>query len=1122
MPLKLPPLTSIEIELIERWVASGAKFDGPSESETLLSSLVDPLRNLPAVAPSIPPVEPVTSLVFTPDGASILAAAGRSIRRIDVTTGTKQVFASRPSPINVLLLADDGQTVVAAGGRPGMGGEISGWDLKSGALRFELNGHSDAILAAALSQGGKLLATSGFDRTVIVWDIASRRLLRSLADHTDAVTAVAFSPDGTLLASGGADRTIRLWSIPSGTKIDTLSDSTGEISALAFSSDGRSLFGAGFDRMIRAWSIEGKAATFRTSVFAHQAPVLRLAFETSPHGSWIVSAGEDREVRLWDPASLQPRPLRLEQSEWPQSLALDASRQRLAIGRQDGTVALIDLERGLLTSTFTASLDPPSKPATPPPKPSLFRNATLNPPSPRGGVRGSTLKLTLTGQSVGRATEILLPEPGISASLIPDPKPDANRATVELKIAADARVGVHRIGVVTPNGIPPLVSFAVEAHSESPEHEPNDSPSEAKPTSIPAVITGTIEKPGDLDVFRIELKASQTIVAQSSARSLGSSIQARITLVEADGKIVGESAVEPSSGEALMVYRASKAGPFFLCVADRDFGGSPAHFYRISVGDDPHVADVFPLALSRGSSRSLHLRSENLGVAETVRVQAPQELPGGTVIPVTITSSPSALVLGQPRVVIADGPQLVEEEQPAQSPPLSVAVPGGVSGRIRRMGEVDAYRFEARRGQRVMIEVFGQRLGRPIDPVVEVVNLSGQPVPRAVLRVVAETEVAFRDHDASKPGIRLTRWNQLQVNDTVVIGREVTRIFALPRNPDDDCLFWSEQGKRIGVLETTPEHHPMGQPIWKVDVLPPDASIATQGQPPIVLPFRNDDGGPALGRDSCLTFDPPADGTYEVRVTDAQGLGGPAFSYHLVIRKPLPDFVVSLGTENPNVPRGSTLLVPVSITRRDGYNDAVEVAAVGLPPGIRTTPALIEPGAFTASLALTADADAAAFHPPGWSIRARQVPSDQGHGSVIEHTIDPGGAQGGRITVIPPGNLTVEPDTSRVVLKPGQSTRLTLNVKRGPGFAGRVPIDVRNLPQGVRVLDVGLNGVLVTEAQSARTIVLYAEPWALAMERPFYAVGKAESAGTENASRPVMLVVEGPPAPTQSAARSSR
>jgi hypothetical protein len=96
---------------------------------------------------------------------------------------------------------------------------------------------------------------------------------------------------------------------------------------------------------------------------------------------------------------------------------------------------------------------------------------------------------------------------------------------------------------------------------------------------------------------------------------------------------------------------------------------------------------------------------------------------------------------------------------------------------------------------------------------------------------------------------------------------------------------------------------------------------------------------------------------------------------------------------------------------------------------------------------------------------------------------------------------------------------MTLRIARGPAFAGRVPVEVRNLPFGVRVLNLGLNGVLVPEGQSERTVFLYAEPWAEAAVRPFYAVGKAEAAAAEHSSAPIELVVSpGIPNPSSSAA----
>ena len=64
------------------------------------------------------------------------------------------------------------------------------------------------------------------------------------------------------------------------------------------------------------------------------------------------------------------------------------------------------------------------------------------------------------------------------------------------------------------------------------------------------------------------------------------------------------------------------------------------------------------------------------------------------------------------------------------------------------------------------------------------------------------------------------------------------------------------------------------------------------------------------------------------------------------------------------------------------------------------------------------------------------------------------------------------------------------------------------LPPGVRVVNVGLNGVLVTEAQSSRTFTLRAEDWAKPITQPVYVVGRVESnSPTMHPSAPIVLQV---------------
>jgi hypothetical protein len=854
------------------------------------------------------------------------------------------------------------------------------------------------------------------------------------------------------------------------------------------------------------WRLGRGEARLERSAFAHDAPILRLA--VSADGRHLASSAEDRTVRLWTLPTLTPRDSLPGQADWVQALAFSPDARRLALGRYDGSLATWDLAS---RTTVVVFREPPAR--APAQAPKLVRDASLDPPQPRGAVRGSRVKVTLTGTGVGRATAVILPEAGLTARILPSARPDPNRAEIELTIAPEARVGLHAIGVVTPLGVPKFQTFAVAADPEVAEREPNDRWGQSKVplNALPATLLGTIERLGDVDLFRLPVKAGQRLVFHVVARSLGSQLRPVLSLDGRPGDDLAQAPGGAGGGEPVFTYTPRYDGVIDLQVADADYGGSGGHFYRIAAGEFPAVYSVFPLGVERGTTARIEVNGSNLSPVREVSLPV-----GPAVDPGTILAVPVALPGGKRphmtrTVVVAEGPQVVEQEtNDTGSQAQELAVPGGVSGRIGHDGDVDFYRFRAKEGEAIVVEVYGRRLGSPIDSRIEVLDAHGRPIPRAVLRPVDQTEVAFRDHPSTTPLIRLTHWDNLAINDYLLFGRELVRIQALPRNPDDDCAFWGQQGQRLGWLETTPEQHPMGQAMYKVEIHPPGTTFPPSGVPTTTLTYQNDDGGPSFSKDSRVTFRAPADGEFLVRVEDVRGLGGGDSAYHLVLRRPHPSFQVRLDAENPNVPRGGTALVNLTVMRRDGFDAPVEVTAEGLPPGVTVTPALIGGDELGGILALSADSSAPAFSPPTWRVVAREVvpPSAASRRSPPQRQeIDPGGPSGGWITVMPASNLKVSARPRRVVIHPGEQVAMTLAVARAPAFAGRVPIDVKNLPQGVRVLNIGLNGVLVTEKQVERTVSLLAEPWVRPMTRPFYAVGKAEAAATEDSSPPIELVI---------------
>ena len=76
------------------------------------------------------------------------------------------------------------------------------------------------------------------------------------------------------------------------------------------------------------------------------------------------------------------------------------------------------------------------------------------------------------------------------------------------------------------------------------------------------------------------------------------------------------------------------------------------------------------------------------------------------------------------------------------------------------------------------------------------------------------------------------------------------------------------------------------------------------------------------------------------------------------------------------------------------------------------------------------------------------------------------------ISLMPKPDIVMTAETKEVTVEPGGTAEIEVAIQRNNEYGGRVPVEVRNLPPGVLVLDVGLNGVLINETENRRKFVL--------------------------------------------------
>src|SRR5207302_8945129 len=113
-----------------------------------------------------------------------------------------------------VVFSPDGQHVAAAGFH--MDKLVGVYDVRTGRRVRGLAGQTEwEAYATAFSPDGKLLASTGVDKQVLVWDVATGTLRHRFVNQASPIIALAFSPDGATLA-GGADKTIRPWDMAPG------------------------------------------------------------------------------------------------------------------------------------------------------------------------------------------------------------------------------------------------------------------------------------------------------------------------------------------------------------------------------------------------------------------------------------------------------------------------------------------------------------------------------------------------------------------------------------------------------------------------------------------------------------------------------------------------------------------------------------------------------------------------------------------------------------------------------------------------------------------------------------------------------------------------------------------
>jgi hypothetical protein len=341
---------------------------------------------------------------------------------------------------------------------------------------------------------------------------------------------------------------------------------------------------------------------------------------------------------------------------------------------------------------------------------------------PRGVQRGTEAVLQFNGSRLADAKEILLYYPGVTVTKLEVVNDSQVKATV--KVSPDCRLGEHTARVRTATGLSEMLTFWVGALPVVPEKEPNSD--FAAPQKIPlnVTVTGVIDGE-DVDYFLVEAKKGQRLTAEIEGMRLATTLfdpyvaildMKRFELARSD-----DTALLGQDGVASIVVPAD--GTYVIQVRESAYGGNGACHYRLHVGTFPRPLGTLPAGGKPGEELDVTFLGDVAGpIKQRVKLPAAPDDRFGLHAQDAGGLAPSA---NRFRLSPLDNVLEVEPNDNHAQATKVPSLPAALNGVIEKPGDVDHFRFAAKKGQVFDVHCYARRLGSQLDPVMVLYHFNG-------------------------------------------------------------------------------------------------------------------------------------------------------------------------------------------------------------------------------------------------------------------------------------------------------------------------------------------------------------------------------------------------------------
>ncbi|MBD3673078.1 MAG: PPC domain-containing protein [Planctomycetaceae bacterium] len=715
--------------------------------------------------------------------------------------------------------------------------------------------------------------------------------------------------------------------------------------------------------------------------------------------------------------------------------------------RMTRNCCLLGLALLVFTSTLLEAADP---------RLSLIR--------PRGGQRGSEVELLFSGNRLEDAEQVFFYTPGFEQVSI-EPV-NANSFKAKIKIAPDTKLGEHVMAVRTKSGISDYRTFWVGPFPSTEEKEPNtvfERPQELELTN--QTVEGRIDNE-DVDYFRVNAKKGQRISVEVEGLRLGNTLfDPYCAILDKDRFELAAADDSPLLHQDCMAsILAPEDGQYIIEIRDSAYRGNGASYYRAHIGTFPRPTAVYPAGGQLGQEVEVTYVGLPGGELKS-KVKLPAEMDddfgvlaedeGG------LSASPNTFRLFE------HGNVLEVEPNENRNEATTATLPNAFNGVIQSEGDVDFFKFTAKKGETYEIHCHARSIRSPLDPVMNLYDANGKgltgnddanrsPDSYFRYRFPADGEYSIRvaDHLSRGGADFVYRIEFTPVTPSIELG-----IPRVTRYGQERQTIYVPRGNRIATRMTIRRQNFGGDVVLNGEGLPEGMTMEALPVPsnmstwPVLFEAAADAplGGKLLDF-TCKPADEKQDVTGHfanfadfVRYRNAQILWGrPVDQLAFAVIEESP---YSLEIVQPKVPivQNGSMNLKIVAHRKEGFTKAIRVEFPFRPPGIGTRSYInIPEGKNEVIYSLNANSNAAVGK---WPVFALGL-ADGGNGTVMVSS------QLATLEIAPP---YVQVAMERAATEQGKPADIICKVTTNTPFEGDASVKLVGLPHKVEASEKQLN-----------------------------------------------------------------